>query len=249
MAKIATTHNPQAEQKIIYVLTSELESQGQPGRDFDDAKLSCLAASIKKNGFISPITISVNGNRKVILVGERRWKAAIKANVTLVPCLIKSDNASELVLEESVLKSAMPAVKKAEAMKRLVDSGVKQKEIAERFGKKPSTISDIVRLVKLPEYIKAECRNDPTFAIRELKKIADAPLDKQMAMFEHYKEKKNTRKMPSSEESITAAIKLLGDKLPTIGRINDQAQKDNVVNLLRDLYTSIGRIIDTSPAH
>jgi ParB family chromosome partitioning protein len=133
-------------------------SQSQPRHIFKEAKLEELAQSIKSNGILQPIVVRRNGERFQIIAGERRWRAAQKAGLRKIPCIIKDiseENVLELSLIENIQRQELNPIEEANAYKNLIEQlNTTQEEIARRVGKDRSTITNSLRLLKLPSEIQ-----------------------------------------------------------------------------------------------
>lgn len=135
----------------------------QPRVQMDDAKLQELADSIKTNGIIQPILVRRTGNSYRIIAGERRWRAAQRAGLHKVPVVVRDikDGADkellELALVENIQRENLNAVDEAVAYRRLADEfGLTQEQIAAAVGKDRSSIANFMRLLKLPEEVRAD---------------------------------------------------------------------------------------------
>jgi ParB family transcriptional regulator, chromosome partitioning protein len=137
---------------------------GQPRRDFDETALSELAASMKMHDIIQPLTVSLLPTGKYKLVaGERRFRAAKIAGLKDVPVYIRQTNDSqllELALLENLQRENLNAMEIAFSYKRLMDDlDYTQEQVAERMGKERSTVTNYIRLLKLPPDIQVAVRN------------------------------------------------------------------------------------------
>ena len=135
----------------------------QPRKDFDINALNDLAGSLQKSGLIQPIVVRKAGPGYQLVVGERRWRAAKIAGLTHIPAVVRevSDAESlELALVENLLREDLNPIEEAEAYQRLLaEFGWTQEELAERVSKDRSTISNCLRLLKLPEPIRSDRRS------------------------------------------------------------------------------------------
>jgi ParB family chromosome partitioning protein len=133
-------------------------AENQPRTSFDQASLEALAASIKSRGIIQPLVVRRHGDRFQIVAGERRWRAAQLAGLQRVPCLVKEipdDSMLEFSLIENIQRQELNAIEEANAYRRLVeDLGVTQDDIAKRVGKDRTSITNSLRLLKLPREIQ-----------------------------------------------------------------------------------------------
>ena len=136
----------------------------QPRRDFDEQSLDQLSQSIKKKGIITPLTLREQNDGYEIIAGERRWRAAKKANLRSVPAyIINIKSASEMMevaLIENIQREDLNAIEEAEGYAILNSKhGLSHDEIASAIGKKRVTISNALRLLKLPPEIRTSIRN------------------------------------------------------------------------------------------
>ena len=136
----------------------------QPRRDFDEKSLEQLSQSIKKKGVVTPITLRKQNDGYEIIAGERRWRAAKKANLRSIPAYIiniKSDSEMmEVALIENIQREDLNAIEEAEGYAILNSKhGLSHDEIAKTIGKKRVTISNSLRLLKLPPEIRKSIRN------------------------------------------------------------------------------------------
>ena len=135
----------------------------QPRRDFDKKSLEELSLSIKNKGVITPITLRKSGKHYEIVAGERRWRAAKKANLKSIPAyIIDIKNNSEMMqvaLIENIQREDLNAIEEAEGYAILNSKyGLSHDEIANTIGKKRTTISNALRLLKLPPEIRKSIR-------------------------------------------------------------------------------------------
>ena len=135
----------------------------QPRRDFDKKSLEELSLSIKNKGVITPITLRKSGKHYEIVAGERRWRAAKKANLKSIPAYtLNIKNNSEMMqvaLIENIQREDLNAIEEAEGYAILNSKhGLSHDEIANTIGKKRTTISNALRLLKLPPEIRKSIR-------------------------------------------------------------------------------------------
>lgn len=126
----------------------------QPRNIFKENKLEELAQSIRHNGIIQPLVVRRKGERFEIIAGERRWRAAQKAGLHKIPCVIRdvsSENLLEISLIENIQREELNPIEEANAFKRLLEMrDLTQEEVARRVGKERSSITNALRLLKLP---------------------------------------------------------------------------------------------------
>lgn len=138
-------------------------NEQQPRLQMDDAKLEELANSIKANGIIQPILVRRTGGTYRIIAGERRWRAAQRAGLMKVPVVIREvaegseKQLLELALIENIQRENLNPVDEALAYQRLADEfALTQEQIAAAVGKDRSSVANYMRLLKLPEEVRAE---------------------------------------------------------------------------------------------
>ena len=134
----------------------------QPRQEFREADLAELAESIKELGVLQPILLrpsSVENGMYEIVAGERRWRACSRLKLKEVPVIVKemSDvEALEIAIVENVQRQSLSPLEEAEAYKRLSDEfHLSQQQIALRVGKDRSTISNFLRILKLPSEVQS----------------------------------------------------------------------------------------------
>ena len=134
----------------------------QPRQNFDDATVKELAQSVKQNGILQPILVRRHPERPQefeIVAGERRWRAAQLARLHEVPVVIRDiDEAKmlEMALVENVQREDLNALEEAEAYQRLTkEFGHSQENLAEAVGKSRSHVANTLRLLALPDTVKA----------------------------------------------------------------------------------------------
>jgi ParB family transcriptional regulator, chromosome partitioning protein len=159
------TQTTQLESDLIEIDLDQLEpAESQPRKYFDEKKLNELAISIKANGIIQPIVARRYGDRFQIIAGERRWRAAKMAGLQKIPCIIKEvpeANILEISLIENIQRQELNPIEEAMAYKNLLERlNVTQEEIAQRVGKDRSSITNVLRLLRLPEDIQRLVEED-----------------------------------------------------------------------------------------
>ncbi|RMG56226.1 MAG: ParB/RepB/Spo0J family partition protein [Acidobacteria bacterium] len=133
-------------------------NQYQPRTRFDSEKLAELAQSIRQNGIVQPLLVRRNGFRYQLISGERRWRAAQMAGLTKIPAVvhdIPDDKVLELSLIENIQREDLNPIEEAFAFQRLIDElGLTQEEVARRVGRDRTSVTNYLRLLKLPEDIQ-----------------------------------------------------------------------------------------------
>lgn len=146
--------------QIILVPQEEIyPNPNQPRRRFDFDELEGLAQSIRQNGIIQPIAVRINSKGDYELIsGERRLRASRLVGITQIPCIIMDadDEKSALfALLENVQRSDLGFFEEAVAIDKLItDYGMSREDVCKKLGKAPPTISNKLRLLRLPEEIR-----------------------------------------------------------------------------------------------
>lgn len=167
---------------------------GQPRHDFDENALSELAASVKIHDIIQPITVTktATGNYRII-AGERRFRAAKIAGLEDIPVYIrdvKDSKILELALLENLQREDLNAIEIALSYKQLMDElDYTQDQLAERMGKERSTVTNYIRLLKLPPDIQVAVRNGSISMGHARALINVDVVDKQLFIFNEIKSK------------------------------------------------------------
>jgi ParB family chromosome partitioning protein len=155
----------------------------QPRAHADEERLEDLARSITANGIIQPIVVRRVGDRFQIIAGERRWRAALKAGLRRVPVVVRDVPAGaeqsllEMALIENIQREDLNPIEQALAYRRLADDfQLKQEEIATAVGKDRATIANHVRLLKLPDEVRAEVASG-TLSMGHARALLGLPTD------------------------------------------------------------------------
>ncbi len=131
----------------------------QPRRHFDESALDELAASVKARGLIQPIVVRASGKGYEIVAGERRWRAAQRAQLHQIPALVRTlDDGEmlELAIIENIQRQDLNAIEEAESYQRLIKSyGHSQEALAKLVGKSRSHVANLLRLLDLPPAVRA----------------------------------------------------------------------------------------------
>src|SRR5690554_711109 len=131
----------------------------QPRRSFDEEALQELAASIKSIGLVQPITLrEIDEDSYEIIAGERRYRASLMAGLTSIPAYIKTaddDETMEMALIENIQREDLNSIEIALAYQNLINTlSLTQEQLSERVGKKRATVTNYLRLLKLPAEVQ-----------------------------------------------------------------------------------------------
>lgn len=137
----------------------------QPRTDFDEQSLEELAQSIRTHGIIQPLTLRrLHEGKYQLIAGERRWRAAQRAGLTSVPAYIRladDQGMLEMAIVENIQRADLNAMEMAFSLQRLIDEcKLTHEELSARVGKQRSTVSNFLRLLKLPPQIQDAMRKE-----------------------------------------------------------------------------------------
>lgn len=132
----------------------------QPRQDFAPSELEEMVNSVREKGILTPLLVSKKDSGYQLIAGERRWRAAQKAGLTRVPVVVREASpteALELALIENIHRKDLNAIEEALAYRKLLDeTGATQDSLAKRIGKERTTITNLLRLLKLPLFAQKD---------------------------------------------------------------------------------------------
>lgn len=217
-------------------------NEDQPRRDFKKESLDELKNSIKQYGVIQPIVVRKKDKKYEIIAGERRWRAAKRANLKKVPCIVKKvddKQAVKLALIENIQRENLNPIEEAYAFKGLIeDYSLTQEEVSQAVGKSRSYIANTLRLLNLDKEIidyvsKGKITSGHGKALLGIKDkkerlgVAKSIIDDNLNVRETEGIVKNKSKKKEKEKSKPKAIK------------RDPFVKDIEENLMRALGTKV----------
>jgi ParB family chromosome partitioning protein len=130
----------------------------QPRRDIDPQALEDLANSIRSQGIIQPLIVRPVGNKYEIIAGERRWRAAQLAKLSEVPAIVRhipDEAAMAMALIENIQREDLNPIEEALALDRLIQEfAMTHQQVAEAVGKSRASVSNLLRLLALPEEVR-----------------------------------------------------------------------------------------------
>ena len=149
---------------ILEIPVDEIRSNPhQPREYFDEESLRELSESIKEHGRIEPIIVKKSIKGYDLVAGERRTKAARLAGLTKIPAIIRDftdQQMMEIALIENIQREDLSPIEEATAYKNYIDAtGLTQEEVANKFGKSRSYITNLLGLLSLPKYVQKEVMN------------------------------------------------------------------------------------------
>ncbi len=189
----------------------------QPRSYMDEEKLNELADSIREHGLIQPLIVTEDRGKYILIAGERRWRAAQRAELTEIPVILKEATPQEmleLALIENIQRADLNALEEALAYQQLMDEfDMTQEMVAQRVGKGRSTVANLVRLLTLPPEVQ-QAVMDGRISGAHARNLASLPTSEMQTavMNQIVKLHFNVRQ---TEQLVQ---KLLGNKKPTAKR-------------------------------
>lgn len=176
-------------ESVEYIKIVDIEpNKEQPRKNFDEEGVQNLANSIKEYGVIQPIIVTKKEGFYQIVAGERRWRAAKKAGLREIPCLIRTEDEQtnrEIALIENIQRQNLNPIEKAMGLRRLLDDyNLTQQALADKLGMSRSALTNNVRILNLdPRVIDLVMKNDLTERhCRALLRIEDPDRQYKMAL-------------------------------------------------------------------
>jgi len=159
LSALLGTPEPESEELREIDINRILPNAQQPRKNFDEDGLNELADSIRAHGVIQPIVVQpLPDSFFQIIAGERRWRASQRAGLLRMPAVIRevgSESSLELALIENLQREDLNPIEEAQAFEKLiVDLGLTQEEVANRVGKSRATITNTLRLLRLPPEVQ-----------------------------------------------------------------------------------------------
>jgi len=158
-ALLSDTPTQEALQESSNILISRIKPNSyQPRTHFDPDELKSLTASIRKEGVLMPILLRPSGDGYELIAGERRWRASQAAGLLNIPAVVREVNdlqALELAIIENEQRDDLTAIESARAYHRLINEfAYTQQQVAERIDVSRVQVSNMIRLLQLPEVIQ-----------------------------------------------------------------------------------------------
>lgn len=159
-ALISSTNTlEESKNNVLELKINDVEpNHEQPRKVFDQEKLEILAESIKEHGVVQPIIVKKDGQRYIIVAGERRWRASKIAGLKTIPVVIKDltyREVMEIALIENLQREDLNPIEEAEAYQKLMDEfNLTQEEVAKIAGKSRAAVANSIRLLNLSQDIK-----------------------------------------------------------------------------------------------
>jgi len=238
----------------------------QPRSKFDDQGIEELAQSIRESGVVQPVVVVPDAEGYKIIVGERRWRAAQRAGLRKIPVLVRNiprDKQLEVSLIENLHREDLNPIEIAQAYARLIEEhGYTQHELSEKMGKDRTSVTNYLRLLKLPEELQEKIREgvltmgharailaieEPTAQLYACQEIIDRGLSVRDTekLVNRLKERTPRRQKPLVDPDLEALqeeiVKILGTKVMITGTRNKGVLKIFYFSLddLNKVYQSI----------
>ena len=198
-------------------LGSMVPNRAQPRTHFDEAALAELAESLKQHGMVQPIVVRKVGDQFEIIAGERRWRAARKAGLAMVPVVIKEvpdDRLLEIALVENIQRQELNPIEEATAYWQLGEHlRLTQEQVADRVGKSRPQVANTLRLLRLPAELKADVAHGrlSTGHAKVLLGVPDPRLQEQLA-FEVVEQQLSVRALEARIHQLQKQVKAKGKK-------------------------------------
>ncbi|MFM7630476.1 MAG: ParB/RepB/Spo0J family partition protein [Alphaproteobacteria bacterium] len=242
-------------------LSSIRQSALQPRTFFSETKLAELTESIKEKGVLQPIVVRPTGGHYEIVIGERRWRAAGRAELTEIPCIIRelSDHdALECAIIENLQRDDLSAIETAHAYKRLLDQAdYTQGDVAKKLGISAVAVTNTLRLLNLPTRVQTLIDEGELTAgqarsligLPEAEMFADLIVREQLSarqveeMVRLHKQGKTSPLLQALNNNVSVANAVLEEAKPQPVIVDAQV----VQKLEKDLITALGLPVTLRP--
>lgn len=232
----------QATAVVMVDLDDLVPNAEQPRKDFNDDKLEELTRSIRDQGIVQPLIVATDDKEPpyVIVAGERRWRAARRAGLREVPCIVRTLSTAERqkqALIENVVREDLNAMEEAEAYDDLIQAyGMTQEHLAKALGKSRPAVANTLRLLGLPDEVKRHVREGRLSAghARALLSCPDATSARTMA-----------EKAIANKWSVRETERRVKGLLKPAPSPEDETRRDPVALHLHALETRLTREIGT----
>lgn len=202
----------------------------QPRKTFNEEKIEELAASIKEHGIIQPIVVRKHKNGYEIVAGERRWRAAMRAELSSVPCLIRElDDEQNMLIAiiENMQREDLNPIEEAEGLRQMIETfGMTQEQVSKSVGKSRPYITNSMRLLKLPSYIRQSISEGELTAGhgRTLVAVSDEETREKIwkRILQEGLSVRETEKLASSEGKTKKKKPLKKKKNPDVARVEEE---------------------------
>ena len=159
-ALLGDTPTPEVMRQTTQIPISKIQPNSyQPRTHFADQELEALTESIRREGVLMPILLRPKNDAYELIAGERRWRASQAAGLTEIPAVVRNVNdlqALELAIIENEQRDDLTAIESGRAYSRMIEEfGCTQQQVAEKIGVSRVQVSNLIRLLQLPDMVKA----------------------------------------------------------------------------------------------
>ncbi len=237
-------------ESVVFLSLGDIKPNAkQPRKSFSEEALNELAASIREHGVIQPVLVRPSGKSFELVAGERRWRAARRAGLKSIPAIVRElDDRQNMfyALIENMQREDLNALEEAEALQEIMDGwGLTQEDAAAAVGKSRPYVANALRLLKLPEEVKALVAEKKLSAghARAIAGLTSPALQREAALkaaeegwsvrqLESYtgekKPKRKTRRRSAKSREFQAIEESLREQLGTKARINGSEKKGRI---------------------
>jgi ParB family chromosome partitioning protein len=226
---------------VAEIIINEIETNPfQPRTHFDQASLNELAESIRIQGIIQPITVRrLSAGKYQLIAGERRYQASKMAGLTKIPAYIRAANDQqmlEMALIENIQRENLNAIEIALSYQRLLsECDLRQEDLGERVGKNRSTVTNYLRLLKLPPDIQIGLRDKKISMGHARALISIENIDAQLEVY------RRTISQDLSVRQVEALVKLIGKDKSEKSDIKESTEKSpELIKLQSTLASHFG---------
>ncbi len=231
----------------------------QPRKVIDPVALEELAASIATIGIVQPLLFRVTADSPYLIIvsGERRYLAAQKVGLLVLPCMYVEGNTDEIALVENLQRQDITTIEEAEALQRLLDKrAYTVEQLAAILGKPRTTVSDSLMLMRLPVAIRDECRGKRSYGRKRLLEISRKKQDRGMlTAFDLYKNELEKEGVATTKKAKRPVAASLCDTLDKLGarleKLDTAAWTDDETRSIREASDRFRTALDnllTAPA-
>ncbi len=230
---------------VVYLETGIIRKNSlQPRTNYNDEKLNDLKSSIKEKGILQPILVRKKDGQYEVVAGERRLKAAVALKLEKIPAMIKDVTDQEafiIALVENIQREELNPIEEAEAYLKLIkEFGYTQEEVAQSVGKDRSTVSNLLRVLKLPVEIR-KCVYNGELSVGHARALlgVESQKERDRLFIRTIKKGLSVRELESLVQSKSKG---------SARRVSAQTTKDHeVVALEEDLQRTLGTKVRVMP--
>lgn len=233
--KVEEAEQTVSENSVVYINIHDIKpNENQPRKIFNEEKIQELSSSILEHGIIQPLVVRKHDSGYEIVAGERRWRAARKAGLKEVPCIIRSFSDEEnmlIAIIENMQREDLSPIEEAEGLNQMIKIyGLTQEEVSKSVSKSRPYITNALRLLKLPEEIKQYVSEGKISAghARALITVGDSALQTEIA--------KKIIKEDLSVRTTEEIVAKLGKPKPKRAKKTKSVETLHVESELKDLF-------------